>query len=718
MKHLFAFTVMLGAVCYAAVTVQSGETVEYRDGDVISTLNVYGTVNIGGGADSAGAAVITVYDGGKVCMTGGFLTNTQSKIVVKKGGYFEQRNGTIDVNWFITESEDGNSENESVKILGGFFKTHKINNNGAFYPTGGKVLFQNVTLGGADGEDTGNFFPVAGGTKPWGALSETANFENDIKLENVTFSSGLFSPCFYKGAFGVVTGKLTVTSSTFRSEPLSPDAESDNFTTFILDNSKACFHYGYSFPFDFTTAWTEGVYVPPNNSWHELVITNDADVIASSTVYDDESCKWWELSDAEAAEKANYYVRVGTGELRVEGGRLAADVQMCPGGRLVVNGGKLVARNISSYNGMSSQNYVVGPGCDLFFNGGEILLPYYKSGTPSIGTFLLGDITAGSNYRHSRIFPFVVHHNGSNISMPEGNGVITFGRWDSHPGTARWEYRSGGFSDNIYMYTQISNVMEVVKIGSAQSPRIRYIDAEAKWGAFNKAVCEFVFDKSTEHISPWIFTDEKGRRFGSLRITLDGGVMVTKKDTFDLITLENGTLNSSNKSGYYDLPDERLWTECLSDDAKTSQVKLSSALGSAPATGGLFTLTAPAAMGSVSMTGVRAGGSLVESYIDLALQDASGLPLSEESMSGLCTAMIEAGYTNSTVLAEDSYSIRVAVPADALQSGDLRFVWDFTKRPGAWALATADDTVTETARVVSLRFSEYREMLGTLLFVR
>ena len=77
--------------------------------------------------------------------------------------------------------------------------------------------------------------------------------------------------------------------------------------------------------------------------------------------------------------------------------------------------------------------------------------------------------------------------------------------------------------------------------------------------------------------------------------------------------------------------------------------------------------------------------------------------------------LVAAGYTNSTVLADGDYNVKVAVPETYVTPGSSLFVWDFTQTA---SIGTVETVVTNASiEALSVNYNKLPPR-GTLFYMR
>jgi hypothetical protein len=211
----------------------------------------------------------------------------------------------------------------------------------------------------------------------------------------------------------------------------------------------------------------------------------------------------------------------------------------------------------------------------------------------------------------------------------------------------------------------------------------------------HRYLLEFIADKSAGNIAPVIFHRNNNSQDcgGDLRISLDGNVLLTTNESFEIIKRTKSKLCTN----FHSLPEDAgstLWS--VERTERTASAVLADSLATL-GDGAMFTPENPLAMGSVGVK-IRATNDLVRVAFELSLKAADGTTsLSAEELETLASELENAGYTGSSVKNGNLY---VNFPLDLVEpQTTYRFVWDFTKTNGAKDL----DNVTTKAQVTAVR---------------
>jgi hypothetical protein len=246
----------------------------------------------------------------------------------------------------------------------------------------------------------------------------------------------------------------------------------------------------------------------------------------------------------------------------------------------------------------------------------------------------------------------------------------------------------------------------------------------------NDFLMEYILDKSPSHLMPIRMWNERNGyacRAGHLRVRLDGGVMVSSQDSFDIMTIPEtrnatflkysnsaGDLAHIQKSDFLSVPDTSLWTTNLSEDAKTVSISLAEPLAAVSWRGTSVDFSAaPKAMGNISLSNISTNNCL-QWEVKMHLVDTDGNNLSDTKLDEILNGFIKAGYVNSEIITEDGANIKLVVSPEDMPLGNARFVWDMTDSS---FVKTPELTVTN-ALVKSITFRNEPIVKGFLLFIK
>jgi len=218
---------------------------------------------------------------------------------------------------------------------------------------------------------------------------------------------------------------------------------------------------------------------------------------------------------------------------------------------------------------------------------------------------------------------------------------------------------------------------------------------------------EYILDKSDEHIAPINFYWDRAYRCGHLCIGLDGGVMLSKDNSFRLMNW-----NSSTSAGYGDYlskPDPNMWTETLTTaNPAHDDITLANGykMGNLDFDGTTSAQFAEQSMGHVTVENISKR-KLVNLVMRMAVTEK------DKNLSEIVDDLVDAGYTNSIAETSGIYNLKVAIPAEyVVDSSDVAtsyFAWDFTD--------TTSGTTNATVTAIEVQ-KENLPPVGTLIIVQ
>ena len=353
------------------------------------------------------------------------------------------------------------------------------------------------------------------------------------------------------------------------------------------------------------------------------------------------------------------------------------------GDRFYFGGGTLrIGRNgkfacYRSYSTATTTAKTVGSGEIILEDGGEL---YVHSGDFSIGP-LFNNAGAAPN-----VCDQTFRMRGGTMTLPAG--MMKLGVSGN---TTRFELSGGTMPTNAILLCMASGSVEISFKGSSYAADISAIGTNSTSSLVSDdMMLEFVLDKSTQHIRPVNMSGANNggryapRRCGNLRVKLDGGILVTDRDEFPIMTTShnNSTFTAFGGAGdFVSLPDPALWEEVLSSNSRTCSVRLVSTDLAADWNEGVVTMPAPMAMGSLCLQNVSTN-NMREMMIAMSLNAPDGSSLGADALTALKDGLVAAGYTNSICDVASPYNLTAVVPADAIGSGNRRFAWDFTETKG------------------------------------
>ena len=310
----------------------------------------------------------------------------------------------------------------------------------------------------------------------------------------------------------------------------------------------------------------------------------------------------------------------------------------------------------------------------------------------SYGDFCLGYKYAGLDFEMSggSIYP--------------GGRIVQIGNMNG-ANVAKFTIRGGTVSNTPVLNIMESGMAELRFVGAEWSGDFSAITTNCSGSAVchgDSALIEYVLTRKAPHIrcvdlkNSYLNTRYEAKRLGDLRVRLDGGVLMTAAESFDLLSSAKAFAPAED---YRSKPDASLWTVTTSEDSKTSGVALADAtFAAADWEKDERTLAEPLPMGSFALSGVKTD-NLKEYQVGLALKAADGGAIAAEKLAELKDGLVAAGYTNSVCDAAATYNLTVAVPADSVSAGAQRFVWDFTETKGIRTV----DSVTTNALVSAVK---------------
>ena len=237
--------------------------------------------------------------------------------------------------------------------------------------------------------------------------------------------------------------------------------------------------------------------------------------------------------------------------------------------------------------------------------------------------------------------------------------------------------------------------IEMVFKGGLHNSAFKQIDASGK-----HFLLEFVADATPGRIAPVVLSRSAAESdlVGDLRIRLDGGVMLTDKDAFEVMKHEAKNFTSDFLSTPADVG-STLWS--VEKKSRVASVKLAASLASFTEPAEMYVPETPVAMGSVAFD-VGATNKIESIAFDLGVRAADGTTkLSADELSALADALADAGYVGSSA-GDDT--LHVAIPLElAAEHSTNRFVWDFTHSGGAKALGSVVTNATVTSVTLSMK---------------
>jgi len=352
-------------------------------------------------------------------------------------------------------------------------------------------------------------------------------------------------------------------------------------------------------------------------------------------------------------------------------------------GRIELHDAKLAVTNASV---SASATVAAGGGIEL--DGGIIMLDNLELSSGGAGDYPpCVDIRDGLFLGRKRTTayggaPFV--QSGGIISNTE---FYVYGQTNR---IARFEFSGGRFNlappNNFALFTGDST--EVCVKGSASDlsfNRFSYVG-----GVVKPFLLQFILDRSPVHVAPIRFTGSDGYECGHLRAGLDGGVLLTRTNTFALLT----GVKSSN-FGFLSHPDTSMWDVARIDEESRITLAVGGSKGSLDMSGtkaaGPFTAVP---MGHVDIANIRTN-RLIELNVRMALTAGA------KSVAQVVADMVEAGYTNAVEEAEGGYNVKLVISAEDVVDRAVAplswFTWDFTETEGIQTVGSVVTNAMVTA---------------------
>lgn len=442
-----------------------------------------------------------------------------------------------------------------------------------------------------------------------------------------------------------------------------------------------------------------------------LAVTNGANVATMAAAFTGNP---WTCSDADFfAWQAGQGASVGSyfypgSEVLVENGTYRVSDRIFFGGGKVRIGNKGKMACYRFYSTASTTAKTVDSGEIIVEDGGEFYVHAsdFCFGPPNQAA--MGPYVGDQTFRLR----------GGRVTLP--SGMIKLGASEN---TTRFEVSGGTLDPNTVFFYNVPGSVEVAFKGSSYTADISGVYTN-KTGGFVKddVLLEFTLDKSPNHIQAVNYSGSNAggtytpRRCGNLRVKLDGGILVTDRDQFTLLTTshKNSTFNDFGGAGdFLSLPDANLWEEVLSSNSRTCSVQLVAATCAAKWDEDAIALAKPLPMGSVELSNVSTN-KMKELCVGLSVKAADGSALGDDALAALKDNLVAAGYTNSVCEAGAAYNLTAVIPPDAIGNGNRRFVWDFTETKGIKTI----DTVVTNALVTALSFRSCPLHTGMTLIFR
>ena len=685
----------------STVTISAGEVVTnvaifiFREGERAATLSLQSGASITNGRITVGhmgtgrtavdtaIALLEVDDGARIIKD----ANDNSQFEIKDFGELRQLGGTISA--------------KSITVSGlGFFDqragvatfTTSLTASSAADPRTGKVCYRLgksaelvtpavygqagvVELLGESHPDTTKFY--AGNVNYADGCVAFRDFTNTIANVSAAYASATrLAP---SGTVAFVDSAVTLTSAN-----LSGSTYAGAHVGLRADNSQV------RFVNDLITLSSSDP--AEDGRTAQVSISNSADVAIMASTYprdafadsDDDFIGYYRnVKPPPVSVNARFYGKtavsvVGKSRLRVLDRIFlgcGASLEVADAGRVICN--RLVDDN--NANGGASP-YVT----KVRVRDGGLLRSY--------GDFCLGYKYAGLDFEMSggSIYP-----GGRIVQIGNANGA----------NVAKFTISGGTVSNTPILNIMESGMAELRFVGAEWSGDFSAITTNWPGSAAchgDSALIEYVLTRKAPHIrcvdlkNNYLNTRYEAKRIGDLRVRLDGGVLMTAAESFDLLS---SAKTFSPAEDYRSKPDASLWTVTTSADSKTSGVALADAtFAVANWEMDEHILAEPLPMGSFALDGVRTR-SLKEYHIGLALRAADGGTIAAEKLEELKDGLVVAGYTNSVCDAAAAYNLTVAVPADGVSAGAQRFVWDFTETKSIRTV----DSVTTNALVSAVK---------------
>jgi hypothetical protein len=429
------------------------------------------------------------------------------------------------------------------------------------------------------------------------------------------------------------------------------------------------------------------------------------------TIGDNGNSTWYERDDDAFFSSAsrNWHIPAG-GEVSIYGGlvRVSDRLFLFPNATLNIYGGEVRVKRIFTKVGLNGDKEYAKP-----FN-----LNVYNDGKLKV----IGDCSIGGDLNSNVMSPceVVVSLNGG---LVEASSIKLATRSTNQ--IQRLIFNGGTCAQNTSLNVQKDRLVSITQKGSVSPDIAGFLFS----GEVQDFIMEFVLDKSPNHLMPIRMWNDRGYacRTGHLRVRLDGGVMVSSRDTFDIMTIpesQNATfLKFANSLGNMDniqthdflsVPDTSLWKTNLSENARTVSISLAEPLAAVSWRGTSVDFSAaPKAMGNISLSNISTNNCL-QWEVKMHLVDTDGNNLSDTKLDEILNGFIKAGYVNSEIITEDGANIKLVVSPEDMPLGNARFVWDMTDSS---FVKTPELTVTN-ALVKSIAFRNEPIVKGFLFLVK
>lgn len=715
----------------ATMTLSAGETVTnvfislYRDASGGAQLNIASGACVTNCCVRFGVASGTPAENATsrvVLEPGGLFVKDSSsnEFTTYAGNVFEQRGGLVqsDVNESFSakslyDQKGGTNRASIIQISAATFAPETFTNYhlhsgarldiGSFMVSGGTALMEgdwNTTA--SPGERGATQFYAGGLGNSFGRLlfSGVTNEISTVMYAGCHSSQTRQNPT---GVVDIVNSEIVIATAPV----LASNTGTNGRGVMRLDNSRV-------HSYENITLLDGSAMTALNGRTASLVVTNNSilAIIPNDFAYDPWTCsdsEFFAYYPAHKTQSRGLTVNPG-GDVFIENGIVrVSDRIFVGGGRIRIGrGGRLACYRFFSHSPSTVGVKTVGTGEIVVEDGGELYV--------NTGDFCIGPVSG--NAKESNVCDQTLHMKGGTLNLPAG--MIKLGASNN---TTRFEVSGGTLPSNAVLLYMVPGSVEVAFKGSAYTADISGVSTNTAGGfTYDDVLLEFTLDKSPRHIRAVNMSGSNNggryvpRRCGNLRVKLDGGILVTDRDEFALLTTshKNSSFNAFGGAGdFVSLPDPHLWEEVLSSNSRTCSVRLVSTELTANWKNGVVTLPSAMSMGSIQLANVRTN-NMSELKVQMSVTAADGSALGADALSALRDGLVAAGYTNSVCSVGETYNLTAAVPSDVIGNGDRRFVWDFTETKGIKTVGT----VVTNALVTSVAFSPRPIVPGFKIIVR
>lgn len=270
---------------------------------------------------------------------------------------------------------------------------------------------------------------------------------------------------------------------------------------------------------------------------------------------------------------------------------------------------------------------------------------------------------------------------GTETSSGNGNFVQTggtavfsnevyIGHWANSTGTV--EVSGGSFAMKNLSYPGYgAGAQGIFRVRGSGATSVQVVGPKSGSGA---AHTQFILDKGAAHITPVYGTASAYDRFGALSVGLEGGVLLSATNRYQLLSSEE--FNSGTNYIRFPTP---LWTTALDLNVDGTRDAIRVTLDATQKAADLSlgaprsATFAPSACGYVTVANVDTN-ALQQGFAAWLDVDAATYGKTPQD---LVNDLVAAGYTNSCLATEAPYDIVAVIPKADVANGNLYFAWDF-----------------------------------------